>query len=49
MENEVTGTQVSDVEEVPITTGDQGLNKKAQNKRKKKNYGKDFDGNDDRQ
>lgn len=47
MENEVSPSHISSVEEVTETTqGDQDLSKKPQRKRKRKSYGKDFEEND---
>lgn len=47
LEREVTPGDVSNEEEVSVTTGSQGSGKKSQTKRKKKGYGKDFKENYD--
>ena len=41
------GSNASDVDEVPESTGDHDSGKKPQRKRKRKSYGKDFEENDD--
>ena len=47
LEKEVTPGDVSNEEEVSVTTGIQGSGKKSQRKRKRKSYGKDFKENYD--
>ena len=47
LEREVTPGDVSNKEEVSVTTGNLGSGKKSQRKRKRKSYGKDFKENYD--
>lgn len=47
LEKEVTPGDVSNEEEVSVTTGNLGSGKKSQRKRKRKSYGKDFKENYD--